>query len=159
MPNEIRSKFQASLATQTLTISLASFGSSTSYAGRQSTFVDNSATLWQLIHVWCKITTGTSPVAGKSIYAFLLKANKGSSFDVATDGAGATDANLTFVTALQVAAAVVDATSSKAYIFDFVIRNPGPAWAIGISHDTNTNLHATAGNHSIWWVGQNPDIQ
>src|SRR5262245_58675282 len=107
MANEIKSVFGT---TAQLTITLASLASA---SGRQSTMVDNTTTRWQKIHLYCKVTTGTSPTANKGIYVFLLKADKSASPNVATDGAGASDAAITIVSAQQIAGAVVDATSNK----------------------------------------------
>lgn len=156
MASEIMAKFGTATA---MTITLASLTSSTAGVGRQGTLIDNSTTKFQKVHLYVKVTTGTSPTTLKGIYVYLLKANKVSSPEVITDGAGASDAGLTVVSAQQIAGAIVDATSNKAYQFDCVIHNPGPSWGIAIVHDTAVALHATGGNHAIWFVGENPEAQ
>src|SRR5262245_43004280 len=109
MANEIKALLGT---TAQLTITLASLATATA---RQSTFVDNSTTRWQKIHLYCKVTTGTSPTANKGIYVYLLKADKTASPNVVTDGGGLTDAAITVVNALQIAGMNTDATSNKAY--------------------------------------------
>jgi hypothetical protein len=156
MANEIKAKLGT---TTQLTITLASLASSATIAGRQSTMVDNTTNLYQLIHLYGRVTTGTSPTASKGIYVYLLKADKSASPNVATDNAGASDAAITITTAQLIGGVVTDATSDKAYRFDTVIYNPGPSWGIAIVHDTGVNLNATAGNQAIWYVGENPEVQ
>ena len=156
MASEILAKFGSPAA---LTITLASLATSTTGVGRQSTLVDNTSTKYQKIHLWGKITTGTSPTASKGIYIYLIKADKASSADLITDGAGASDAALTVVCAQQVCGAPTSSTSNVAYTFDFVIHNPGPCWGIAVVHDTAVNLHATGGNHAFYWLGENPEAQ
>jgi hypothetical protein len=156
MANEIKAKLGT---TTQLTITLASLASSTALVGRQSTMVDNTTNLYQLVHLYARITTGTTPTTGKGIYMYLLKADKATSPNVATDNAGASDAAITIVTAQQLGGVVVDATSDKAYRFDAVLYNPGPSWGIAIVQDSGVNLNSTAGNQAIWYVGENPEVQ
>jgi hypothetical protein len=156
MANEIKALFGT---TAQLTLTAASLASSATLVGRQSTLVDNTTTRWQKIHLYCRVTTGTSPTASRGIYVFLLKADKFTTPNVSTDNAGATDAAITIVGAQQIAGVVCDATSDKAYRFDCIISNPGPAWGIALSHETAVNLNATAGNHAFWWLGENPEVQ
>src|SRR5262245_55466052 len=96
MANEIKALFGT---TAQLTITLASLASA---SGRQSTFVDNSTTRRQKVHLYCKVTTGTSPTANKGVYIYLLKADKTASPNVVTDGAGLTDAAWTLLSAQQI---------------------------------------------------------
>ena len=154
--SEIKSKFGTSTA---LTITLASLASSTAGVGRQSTLIDNSSDKFQKIHLFCKVTTGTSPTASKGIYVYLIKADKTASANVITDSAGTSDAGITVVTAQQIAGAFTSSTSNTAYAFDCVIQNPGPMWGIAIVHDTGVALHATGGNHAAYYVGENPEAQ
>lgn len=153
MANEIKAKIGTN---QTLTITLASLASSTTGVGRQSTIVDNTTNLYQTIHIYCKVTVGTTPTAGKNIYVYFLRSNG----TLRTDGAGASDAAHTRVNArLLGPIAVPAATSDTAYYGEFVVRNPGKEWGITIVQDTGVALNATAGNHSIAWNGENPEIQ
>jgi hypothetical protein len=153
MANEIKAKLGT---TTQLTITLASLATAT---GRQSTMVDNTTTLYQKIHLYCKVTTGTSPTLDRSIYVHLLKGDKATSPNVITDGAGATDAALTLVAAEQIGGCATDNTSNKTYQFHTTIMNPGPSWGIAIIHDTGVALNSTAGNHAAWFVGENPEVQ
>jgi len=147
MTQNLKPKFASSAD---LTITLAALASSTTGVGRQSTLVDNSVTRYNLIHLYGKITTGTSPTTGKTIKVYLVRGNG----TLRTDGAGASDAALTVVTAQLIAAIPTDATSDKTYTFDAWIVDPGPEWGVAVAHDTAVNLHATAGNHAISWIGE-----
>lgn len=153
MPNEIKALMPASAA---LTCTIANLSSG---SGRAATLIDNGTTRYQKIHIFAKITTGTSPVVNRGIYLWLIKADKFSTPNVITDGAPTTDGAFTPLAAVMIGAVTTDATSNKTYLFESVILHPGVAWSVGISHDTNVNLHATAGNHGIWWYGENPEIQ
>ena len=156
MANEIKAVYST---TAQLTITLASLASSATFVGRQSTMVDNSTTRYQKIHLFCKVTTGTSPTTTKGIYVFLLKADKATSPNVATDNAGASDAAITIVAAQQLSGVLIDSTSDKTYRLDCMIMSPGPLWGVAVVQDTGVNLNATAGNHAIWWLGENPEVQ
>lgn len=155
MANEIKAKQSAAAA---MTCTLASLASSSTGVGRQTTIIDNSTNLYQLIHVYAKITTGTSPTADKSIWMYLLKGD-GHATAFRTDGAGASDAGITIVSARLLAAAHTSSTSDQAYYLHGVIYNPGPEWGVAIVHDTGVNLNSTAGNHFIHYVGENPEVQ
>lgn len=139
-----------------LTITLASLASSAAGVGRQSTLVDNTTTQFQKIHLYWKIATGTTPTVSTPISIYLLKADKASSADTITDGAGASDAGLTVVSAKQIDGTVVSATSNVEYQGDCVINNPGPCWGVAVVQGTGAALNATGGNHAIWFVGENP---
>lgn len=156
MANEIKAKLGTATA---MTITLASLASSATFAGQQTTMVDNTTTLWQRIHLYVKVTTGTSPTANRGIYIYLIKGNKAASPDIITDGAGATNAALTVVAAQQIGGALTDATSNKAYQIDLLIDGPGPSWGVAIVHDTGVALNSTAGNHAVYYVGENPEVQ
>lgn len=155
MPNEIQSLFGSSTV---MTITLASLASSTAGVGRQSTIVDNSTNLFQRIHVFFQVTTGTSPTANRSIRFFLLKGDA-SSANIRTDNAGATDAGITILTADQIYGVLTNSTSDQAYRGSFTIENPGPFWGIAVVHDTGVNLNATGGNHVLRYLGENPEVQ
>lgn len=166
MPNAIKPLFNggSSLATpNALTISLAPSGtglasSTGGTSARQSTIVDNTTTRYQRIHVYPKITVGTTPTAGKLIYFWLIK-DDGSTTPNRTDGAGASDAALTIKTATLLAtAATTSNTSDIPYQPDFTIENPGPKWGIAVGHDLVAALNSTGSNHVITWVGETPEV-
>lgn len=152
MANEIKRKFGT--PTQ-LTITLASLASSTSGVGRQSTMVDNSSTRFERLHIQGKITTGTSPTASRTISIYLIRSDA----TRRTDGAGASDAALTVITADLVYAVATTNVSDTAYQFAFVIEAPGPEWGLAVVHDTAVNLNSTAGNHFLYYTGSNPEVQ
>lgn len=151
MANVINADHSASTA---MTITLASLATSTTGVGRQSTMVNNLDAN-QMIRVYFKVTTGTSPTVNKSIQFYLICGDDPSSSNIRTDGAGASDAGLTVVTANLVCVVQTDATSDKAYIGSFLIRNPGPEWGICVVHDTGVNLNSTGSNHAIRFVAEN----
>lgn len=154
MPSEVKAKFSTSAD---LTISLASLASSTAGVGRQSTIVDNTTDKWQRIHLYAKVTVGTTPTANRSIRFYLIKTDNDA---YSTDNAGASDAGITIDNARYIGAIFVDATTSNvAYYGDFEIENPGPKWGIIVVQDTGVALHATGGNHVISWIGDNPEVQ
>ncbi|HNF59310.1 MAG TPA: hypothetical protein PLN89_07030, partial [Elusimicrobiota bacterium] len=81
-----------------LTITLASLGSSTSGAGRQSDIVDNTTARYQLIRVYLKFKQGTSPTGNKSVYVYAIRDDNDAT-NHRTDGAGSADAALTVLNA------------------------------------------------------------
>lgn len=153
MANEIQAIHSASSA---MTITLASLATSTAGVGRQTTMVNNTST-YQMIRVYFKVTTGTSPTANKTIQFYLLTGDAASP-NLSTDNAGASDAGLTVVTAPMVFVVQTDATSNNTYYGSFLMRNPGPLWGLAIVHDTAVNLNATGSNHSIRYVGENVNV-
>jgi hypothetical protein len=155
MPNKIQAEHGASIA---MTITLASLATSTVGVGRQSTMIDNTDNA-QMVRVYYKVTTGTSPTVNKSIQFYLLCGDDPSSSNIRTDNAGASDAALTVVTATLVNVVQTTATSDVTYRGSFLIRNPGIEWGIAIVHDTGVNLNATAGNHSIRYVTEDQEVQ
>lgn len=152
------STISANFGTATaLTITLASLASSSVGVGRQSALVDNTGNLnlYQKIHIYWKITTGTSPTANTPISFYLIKADKNSSADSITDGAGVSDLGLTIVSAKQIDGIIVSSSSNVTYQGDCVINNPGPVWGIAVVQGTVVALNSTVGNHGIWFVGEN----
>lgn len=145
-----------------ITISLASLASSTSWAGRASTAVNNTSNL-DLDHlVSGKIKLGTSPTVGKTVQVFAYAAQSISSgTPIYPDSITGTDANKT-MTSANVAyaclrllwAGTTDATTglvlempptSIAQVFGSV----PPYWGLFVMHDSGVNLDSTAGNHSM----------
>jgi hypothetical protein len=147
MMGTLRPKFSASAD---LTITLANLASSTAGVGRQATLVDNSVTRYDIIHLYGKTTTGTSPTTGKGIRIYAIKGNG----TLRTDGAGASDAAFTRVSAVLIKQIGTDATSDKTYTWEAVIANPGPEWGVAVVHDTAVNLKNAAGDQAISWIGE-----
>ena len=152
MANPITANFGSSTA---LTITLASLASSTSGVGRQSNLVDNTTDLAQMIRVYYKVTTGTTPTANKTINFYLITADAPTSPNIITDGAVTTDAGLTVTSAPLVASITVSNVSDKTYQGSFLVRNRGKAWAIAVVHDSVAALNATGSNHSLRYIIEN----
>jgi len=140
-----------------LTITVASLASSTTYVGRQSTEIDNSSTKYPLIYVCVSIKLGTSPSANTCVYVFGIR-NNADSTPIRDDGAGASDAAWTrksagFLTRQDGSPSILYAGASPAtgdvLSGIFLFPNPGPKWAVGVSHNTGVNLNSTGGNHVV----------
>jgi hypothetical protein len=158
MPSEIKEKFGAKTA---LTITVAGLVSSVSYVGRQSDIVDNTVNRFGKILIFYRIKQGTSPTSARAAYFFLIR-DDGTGTPTRTDAAGASDAAWTAITARQVHAAPnkpSGAATGDVIQGSFVFSDPGPKWALGISHDTGVNLDATGGNHEIAYLGVDPEAQ
>jgi hypothetical protein len=156
MPTESKSTFGSSTP---ITITLASLASSTAGVGRQCTLIDNSTTGFQRVHVYYDITTGTTPTANKSLYFFLLKRDNHSSPTITTDNAGNDDAALTVSAADLIYGVITSSTSNTHYRGSFTIESPGPSWGLAVVQDTGAALHATASNHALYFLGENPQAQ
>lgn len=162
MANEIKAKYGTSTA---FDIDLASLASSTSKVGNYSAVVDFGTTVkGQLVHLYFKVTTGTSPTASRGIYPVLVKGDVGSavsniSSDGCYDSSTAKGSAKTFNGADALPGVSTDSTSNKAYEWACSVLSPGPGWGVGIHHDTGVNLHSTAGNHSVRYVVENPEVQ
>ena len=157
MPNEIKDKFGSSTA---LTITLASLSSSTSGVGRQSTLIDNTTLGYQKLHIFVKIKQGTSPVANRAVYVYLLKADDNAT-EHRSDGAGTSDAALTVVNAQLIGAMYNGTSPSTGDVLygEFVVHDPGRQWGVAIVHDTGATLNSTGSNHWARYVGANPEVQ
>jgi hypothetical protein len=138
-----------------MTITLASLASSTSGVGRQSTIVSNVDNA-QMIHVYVKVTVGTTPTIDTNIFVHLIKSDA----THRSDGAGASDAGLTILNSRLLGVIRNNSASSDVvYYGEFLIRNPGPEWGIAISHDTGTNLKSLAGDHAVRYTIENQESQ
>jgi len=155
MPNQVLAEHGDSTA---MTITLASLADA---GARQSDMIDNTDNA-QMIRVFYKVTTGTSPTANRSIEFYLLSgdapAQSGGS-NIRTDGAGASDAGITLVTAKVVDVAQTGSGSDTTYQGSFLIRNPGPEWGIAVKNNTGATLNATGSNHELRYVVENQEIQ
>ncbi len=137
-----------------LAITKAALASSTAKVGRQSTLIDNSVDRFDLIHLQGRTTTGTSPTASKAIQVWLIKGDG----TRRTDGAGASDAAFTAVTAELIQTIGTDDTSDRSYDWDAVIADPGTEWGIAITHDTGVNLKDNAGDQWVYWTGERTEV-
>lgn len=152
-----------------ITITLASLASSSSYAGRESTVIDNTSNLYLDALVTGQVTVGTSPTTAKGIYVYVYTPLKVASstftYPVATATAlTGSDAAATFEIG-QLGGAVKLAgvastigTSDRAYNFAFSVAQLFGGvmplkWGLWVYHDTAVNLNSTAGNHWFHYTG------
>lgn len=145
-----------------ITITLASLASSTAWAGRASTAVNNTSNL-DLDHlVSGKIKLGTSPTVSKTVQVYAYAAQSiASGTPTYPDGITGSDAAKT-MTSANVAyaclrflwAGTTDATTglvlempptSIAQAFGSV----PPYWGLFVVHDSGVNLDSTGSNHAM----------
>ena len=152
-----------------LVLTAASLATSASMvAMRQSTIVTNVANKFLSAFVTGQITTGTTPVAGRTIavYVFVPLSVAAGVFVYPRAGAtllGEADAAATFDAEqrsgaiILAGAASTNATSDRAYSVSFDLREAVGymplKWGILLVHDTGVALNATAGNHFFHYVG------
>jgi hypothetical protein len=157
MANEIKAKFGA--ATE-MVITLASLATSTAGVGRQSDLVSNTSDRFSAILLFVKVKLGTTPVANKGVYIHLIR-DSGDVTPIRSDSAGTSDAPLTVLNSEQIGGLQGDNTTTSGQVLSscFVIQDPGPKWGIAVHHDTGVNLDSTGSNHSIRFLGINPEVQ
>lgn len=157
-------------ADSALTITLASLASSASLvAGRESAAFDNSTAKDPDVLVSGKITTGTSPTAGKTIEIWVVAPIEDTPtwpdvFD-GTDSDETVSAREVLFSCARLAHAItVTATSNVTYpIAPFSVAqlfggNMPARFAIFVVHDTGVNLNATGSNHALYVQPQQPTI-
>lgn len=154
MANEIREKFTSPAS---LTLTLASLGSSTAGVGRQSTLVDNSTTGHKRIYIFLKVKQGTSPTGNRGVYVYAIRGNG----TIRSDQAGASDGALTVTNAQLLGVMRNAASPSTGDVLqgDIIFDDPGREWGICVVHDTGVALDSTEGNHAYSWVGDLPEVQ
>ncbi len=150
------------LATETaLTVTLASLASSTVGVGRQTTIVDlrTSSLAPPILQIIFSIKLGTSPTAG-NIYFWFIDVNTGGT-TVRADGAGASDAGMTRVTAPLVWTASSKSSPASGDVISggFKIYDPSPLFGLLIAHDTGVILDASGGNHYVAYNTYTPQAQ
>ena len=147
--------------TVAITCSIASLASSTVWAGRASTSVDNTSNL-DLDHLVSGIITlGTTPTASKTISVFAYAPIK-VALGVPTfpDGITGTDANKTMTSAnvgisslVWLWTSITDSTTGRAYYMPprsiaMAFGGQLPShWGIFVTHDSVATLDSTVGNH------------
>ena len=152
MPNIINAEHNTPV---TMTITLASLANA---GARQSNMVNNEDDA-QIVRVFFKVTTGTSPTDNKTIEFYLLSGDKATTPDIITDGAGASDASITIESAPLINVIQTDNNSDKTYQGSFLVRNPGVSWGIALKNNTGVALNSTGGNHNMTYVRENQEIQ
>lgn len=146
--------------TSPITISLASLASSTAWAGRASTAIDNTSNL-DLDHlVSGVIKLGTSPTGSKTISVFAYASIKiVSGTPTYPDGITGTDAAKTMTSANVANSALAwlwsastdNATGLNLYMpprsISLAFGGIPPYWGLFVTHDSGVALDATSGNH------------
>ena len=150
-------------ASAAFTITLASLAtSSTRVAGRESTAIAHAEPMVDAL-VGGKITTGTSPTAGKTIDIWVYAGvNDTPLYPDVLDG---TDSDETITServrnsAMALAhSIIVDSTSDRTYwIKPFSVAalfgGAMPTdWGLFVTHDTAVNLNSTGGNHALYYT-------
>lgn len=148
-----------------ITITLASLATSSTWTvGRESTVVDNTSNLYDDVLVAGRITTGTTTATSAAILVYAYSVIDTSTYPTPFTGS---DAGLTLTSAnqaggfLKLAAVLTTHTSAEtsvAHEFAFGLAQlfggiVPPKWGLFVAHNTNVNLHATAGNHVINYNG------
>lgn len=151
MPNKILAEHDASAA---ISITLASLANAAARQGDMINNIDNA----QMVRVYFKVATGTTPTANETIEFYLLSGN-GAGSPLRTDSAGASDAAITIDTAPIVNVVQVDATADKLYIGSFLIRNPGIEWGIAVKNNSGDALKSTGGSFELAYVVENVEVQ
>lgn len=138
-----------------MTITLASLASSAT-AGRESTAVDNSATLAVDYICGGKITTGTTPTANTPIYLYVYASYDGTTYSGGASGSNAALTPVGSVTLLYFVRAIyVVGTSNITYALPpfSVAQVCGGVlpvkWGIWVNNQSVAALHATGGNHEF----------
>jgi hypothetical protein len=158
-------------AAATITCSLASLASSSTFqAGQESAVVDNSTNKYVDALLAGKIRVGTSPTANTQILVYVFApADDTPTYPDVMDGTDSAE-TLTSVGVgqgfLKLAATLnVDATTSDrdyafgpvsvAQLFGGVLPQ---RWSVFVSHNTGVALNATGGNHVLKYQGVKFDV-
>ena len=142
-----------------LTITIASLANSSGGSGRQSTIYDNTTTRFQRATVFLKTKLGATPTVGY-LGLYLIR-DDGSVTPLRDDNAGSVDAAITLLNSWQIGSIVTKAAPATGDVLQgsFVIENSGPKFALAVLNSTGVALDATAGNHVLEFVGEDPEIQ
>jgi len=153
----------AYVASGSLTITLASLAtSSTLVAGAESDAIDNSTNKYLDYLISGKITTGTSPAAGR-IEVWIVAELEDASWPDVFDGTGSaetwTTADIKAAGGQLAATIITDTTSNQTYYvgkFSVAALFGGSCprkFVVFVTQNTTVNLHATAGNHALYSQG------
>lgn len=151
-------------AAQTVTITLASLATSSTYlSGRESNEIDNTSTLYVDAILEGFVTVGTTPTANTSINIYVWGSHTAaSSVNVdALDGVDSAETITTRDAYLKLVSVIyVDSTTSdRKYNFNaggiaaYFGGSMPRYWGVYVAHNTGVNLNATSGNHEIKYTG------
>jgi hypothetical protein len=129
--------------------------------GRESAVIDCATIDSDDIVIGGKVTVGTTPASGKSIFIFFAPSYDGTSY--AGGAAGAGDAGLTPTNVEQMFLAATAVTKSTTSNVTFTWAAEVRAvcgfmpskLVVFITHNTTAALNATAGNHELKYRGMN----
>ena len=154
MANAILSKYASTTA---ITISLGSLANG---SARQGTIVDNTSTRYPEVLVALSIKLGTSPTANTLVSLYLIRDDAGSG-PIRTDGAGASDASIALKNAQCLGTLSTGGSPSTGDVLAdvFPIEEPGPKWTVAVLNGTGVALDSTGGNHTVEFVGIEPEVQ
>jgi hypothetical protein len=140
-----------------ITITLGSLASG---SARQGTIVDNTGTKFPRVLLAASVKLGTSPTANTLVSLYLLRDDTGSG-PIRTDGAGASDAAITVLNAQLIGTLRSGGSPSTGDVLSdvFAVDEPGPKWTVAALNGTGVALDATNGNHTIEFIGVNPQLQ
>jgi len=163
---DLKTKYpQSNADTVAITCDVSSLASSTVFAGRASTAVNNTSNL-DLDHlVSGKITLGTSPTVSKTVavyaYAAAIIASGTPTYPDSITGTDAaktmTSANVANACLRFLWAGTTDAVTGRVLempptsIADAFGQLP-PFWGLFVTHDSGVALNATAGNHQFQYT-------
>jgi hypothetical protein len=146
-----------------VTATLASLASSTADppVGRESAVIDCATIDCDDIVIGGKVTVGTTPTAGKSIFVFFAPSYDGTTY--AGNAAGAGDAGLTpsNVETMYLAAQMVTKATTSNVTFNWaasvmqVLGFMPSKLVVFITHNTGAALNSTGGNHELKYRGMN----
>lgn len=156
---DIKTKYPAT-DTVAITCDVSSLASSTVWAGRASTAVDNTTNV-DLDHLVSGVVRlGTTPTSSKTVSVYAYAPIKiASGVPTYPDGITGTDAAKTMTSANVAIASLVwlwsantDSTSDRDLFMPpkSIMQAFGampPYWGIFVTHDSVASLNATAGNH------------
>lgn len=155
MPTEVKDKFSTASRAN---ISLDYLLGSSAGVGRQSDFIDNTTTRYQKVLVYAKLTQSGTVTGNKAGQIYGLRSDDANH---RTDGAGTSDAAITFLNAPLIGIITNKSSPSAGDVVygEFVFDTPGPKFAFGVSQDMCQSLSPGTGANWIYWVGVNPEAQ
>jgi hypothetical protein len=132
-------------AAQTATITIASVAHG---ALSTSSNIDNSVTRYALVKVQLKVRTGLTTFQNGTVDVYVARSiDAGATFDGSGGGASPIGATLL--------GSIPTNTPSFSYASTWEIPSPGPMYRIILVNNTGAALDATAGNHSLKYIGIN----
>lgn len=152
MPNEIKSKFGTPTA---LTITLASLANA---AGRASTLVDNTTAKAGKVLIEVMVKSNGTPTAGRTYDVYLIRSDNDGTAHV-SDGFAGSDAAFTPVNAKPIGSIRCAGSASEVSYGEFIVRDPGPKFAVAVYNNSGQALTATGGDHRVRYMNITDEVQ